>query len=55
MFCEGCAQERTRNLFAVRSVIRELWGDEGVAKFDLTLRARRTEGRRRGAQGRRTA
>jgi hypothetical protein len=48
IYCEGCAQERTRSLFAVRSVISELWGHEGMARFDAAMRSRRLDSARRG-------
>jgi hypothetical protein len=46
-FCGPCAEERTRAMFAVRSVVRELWGEAGLRLLDATLRARRTGAARR--------
>jgi hypothetical protein len=54
MYCEGCAQERSRVLFSVRGVIISLWGYDGLTRFEAAQRARRLEQARRG-QARRPA
>ncbi len=51
-FCEGCGTERTRAEFRVRSVVREIWGADGLTQFDTVMRARRLEAARRGRERR---
>lgn len=51
-YCEPCGQERSRAEFGIKSVVWQVWGDDGVARLAAALRARRLRGARRGRERR---